>query len=395
MGGSFEAYSEAVLAPTRPDMITRHWATFVVSRAYATKEFPSAKEMVCTIGLLRRLPEIGVFPRDFLEKHITHFYAQHVPAGQPLFLEKSWCCLVHGTLDVVRFVKGKTATDESNSTWLTQDLPQSPVYNSLEEFDPLAMPSDLIRFPELTVATQLDALQSFRFGDSFGPCGDEWLVASTDVELICLPLRTLNAWNRKCCRQSILVRAGNDVALLRKCLLFQCCSVRYLQIALEELLEPHEAVYGSDPLSEWSGLCIIRTGQLQLLANTPAPAKDVRATPQDSSCPSTYELCTLGPGDSIREEDLLDGTPIPNVSCSKVVSPQLEFWILPTALRSDAEGSGLLKELRLGQEASRRALVERIVETAAWAETKRKVLQEVRSCKPRLEFPLLGRSCSS
>jgi CRP-like cAMP-binding protein len=338
---------------------------------------------------------MAMFPRNFLQAHISNFFVLNVPAGKPLFLERNWYCLVTGVLAVTRFTTAGAQADKSDSKGQSQVMSADSqaddagiLTSSLEQFEGI---------PRLTTLRELEGLMSFQHGWSFGPYGDEWLVAKTDVELICLPLRTFSSWTRRFQGRE---RNGCDVELLRKSPLFQSCPERFLQVALEELLELHEVVFGTDPMVQYPGLLIVRSGQLQLLAQYPQRG-GVNMPSADSVEPASnaVELCTLTPGDAIGEEALLGGEPLQGLTSSRVVSSHLEFWSLPEQRLLDAESSGLLDQLKAAQTTNRQAVEKKIADNAAWAEIRRVSLAEVlKGTRGRalcLEQPVIGQLLKS
>lgn len=229
---------------------------------------------------------------------------------------------------------------------------------------------------------RIEELQTFQGGGRFGPRGDGWLVAAPEgAELLAMPLRALRWLERQGRRRSGPGASllEEEATLLARAPLFSSCSGEMLRRALEEVLERREALWGEDPLASWTGLCIVRSGQLRLLppsseAGRPATAPAQAARPREPSA----ALCVLEAGDAIGEEALLGGPPALHFGASEVESVRLDAWVLPPERLHLAHDIGLVDCLVAAQEASQQQLRARAGATSAWARVRSQTLAEMR-----------------
>jgi len=326
------------------------------------------------VAMLRRLPEMALIPREILEKMFVNFWSQRVPAGQVLVPEGNWYCVLSGALDIVRFLPYHEPADETLAPSVSVEVLQQDDRLILQQ-----LPPSLAHGPTMESVGTLSSMASFRSGDSFGPYRDGWLVANSDTELLCCPLRTLRFMER---RSQSRESRGDEVAELRHAPLLEDCPEKVIQQALE-VLELREVVYGQDPLKQWPGLCIIRTGQLRLAAQTAASdAQSSGALALDSDASVAVagvgrELCVLGPGDAVCEELIIGGPRLPGLTSSMVISANLEAWFLPQERRHEVEGSCFEKHLLSARDGNYQRLQKKVSERAAWIQTRERALAEV------------------
>lgn len=328
----------------------RHWASFLVSRTFGNPDEVAAVsdiQLNSLLGFLRQLPTFSTLNADVLRERFSELSSRYIPPGQPLLPGGYWCCVLHGSLDMVRVA---FAADEQ------------PI--DADDVRPLALPKAL-----RVGNAKLEAVGSFKMNDTFrgdqlyGPVSDAWLIADADMgaTMLYMSLATFR-WFRSQCHANKDCSIGSaSLEKLCSMTLMQNCTTTMLRSAEAlSLVEVQEAFIGEDAFASWTGaLCVVLSGRIRCFDGA-------------------SEVCTLGPGDFVGEDALLGGQPAcSNFTRSEVLSGRLEVFIIPTSKKDDLEELGIIQALHEARDLATRELQAKVAEQLAWVVAQPRVVAEV------------------
>eukprot|EP00928_Gymnodinium_smaydae_P000199 TRINITY_DN10072_c0_g1_i2.p1 TRINITY_DN10072_c0_g1~~TRINITY_DN10072_c0_g1_i2.p1 ORF type:complete len:707 (-),score=146.46 TRINITY_DN10072_c0_g1_i2:138-2258(-) len=385
----WEDYKNMVSIPVPQEGPHRHWVAVLIARCHGKHgETVSDTELRSFVRFIRGLHGLSSMTLEVAKKGLTQFSTRSVVEGQAFLLENGWYCVLSGTLDVMRFGR-QTPPGELYKKLAAQGRPLVPPSGSepanvgeLAVSDPLGMPCSMEEVPELQVVDTLPEQSTFCSGDTFGPLQDGWLVAGEGgVEVLCLKLDQYKSFVRRCGGMQAQVEA--DVGLLKRCTLFRSCPTHVLLTMVSEIFAKREALCGEDPINAWPGLVVIRSGRLQLWADSSWGGGNP-GSPHSPRGPE--ELCVLGPGDILGLDTVIGGPPELQVLHSKVLSHKLQAWVLPPERKEDAEDIGLQGYLREFRETHRRELLERANAANSWARHRPQALALARKHQRTIDY---------